>query len=547
MTSNFDPAAVNPISVSAQAAYAKIAASVASNDALQQLLQIVPTSAFQVRGVQRFAGVGGQSEYAVQPDYRQFQPRVGFAYQLGPNTVVRGGVGRFTMASWETGNQNGFSITTNLNPSTDNYITPSATLANPFPGGLATPTGSSLGPLTNLGNGGIGWANQNPGRPYSWQYSLSLQHQLKTWLFEVGYAHNKTTNLWVGQNQNLPVFSTWQKMNQVQFDANGRPQDTLLYNAPVPNPFQGLAGVSTAAGVYKNSTVNAGQLARPVSILGDITQNDQPIGKNQWDALVAKVEHRVGHGLTLINAFTWSKMIEDTTFLGPQNLGILEHRLADQDRPFHLSIAPVWEIPMGRGRALGGNMSKLLNAVAGGWELAGQYTIQSGSPVYFANNTTTGNFYFSGKEFSLPRDQRSFDRWFDTSQFVPYPLKNTDISNYPAWTGVMSLPGGDYKPATGDTIKNGVYQDFANWVRTVPTAWSHVRGDRVNELNLGMYKNFHPTEQIKVQFRFETFNTLNHPRFPGPQTDPYSSQFGTVSKNQVNAARAIQMAMKVYF
>jgi hypothetical protein len=92
-----------------------------------------------------------------------------------------------------------------------------------------------------------------------------------------------------------------------------------------------------------------------------------------------------------------------------------------------------------------------------------------------------------------------------------------------------------------------VYQDFANWVRTVPTAWSHVRADRVNELNLGIYKNFHPMEQIKVQLRFETFNTLNHPRFPAPQTDPYSAQFGTVSKNQVNAARAIQMAMKIYF
>ena len=547
LTSNFDPTAINPVSTGAQAAYAQIAANNPSNTALQQLLQIVPVSVFQVRGVQRFAGVDGQSTYAVQPDYHEFQPRIGFAYRLGSTTVIRGGVGRFTIASWESGNQNGFSITTNLNASNDNFITPAATLSNPFPGGLTQPTGSTLGPLTNLGNGGIGWANQNPNRPHSWQYSLTIQQQFKSWLFEVGYAHNKTSGLWVSQNQNLPSFAVWQKMNQVQFDATGRPQDTLLYNAPVPNPFQNLTGVSPAAGVYKNSTVNAGQLARPVTILGDITENDMPLGRNQWDALVAKVERRFSHGFGVINAFTWSKMLEDITFLGPQNLGILEHRLADQDRPFHLSVAPVWEIPVGRGKAFGNQMPKLLDAVAGGWELAGQYTIQSGTPVYFASNPTNGNFFFSGNNFSLPRGQRTFDRWFDTTQFVPYPLKNTDISAYPAWTDVQNLPGANYKPTASDSIRNGVYQDFANWVRTIPTAWSSERADRVNEFNIGLYKNFHPTEWMRAQFRFETFNTMNHPRFGAPNTDPNSSQFGTVQKLQQNAARAIEMALKVYF
>jgi hypothetical protein len=407
MTSNFDPAAVNPISPSAQAAYAQIAANNPNNAALQQLLGIVPAGSFQVLGVQRFAGVGGQSQYATQPDYHEFQPRFGFAYQIRPNTVIRGGIGRFAMATWEAGGQNGFSVSTSLNASTDNFITPAATLANPFSDGLARPTGASLGPLTNLGNG-VSWTDQDPGRPYSWQYSLALQHQITSWLFEIGYAHNKTNDLWVAKNQNLPAFSVWQKMNQAQFDANGRPQDTLLYNAPVPNPFQNLAGVSPASNVYKNSTVNAGQLARPVTILGDITESNLPIGKNRWDAMVAKAEHRFSEGFTVINAFNWSKMLGDTTFLGPQNLGILEHRLSDLDRPLHLSIAPVWELPFGRGRAIGKSLSKVADMFVGGWEIAAQYTVQSGAPVFFASNTATTGFFFTGRDFSISRDQRTF-------------------------------------------------------------------------------------------------------------------------------------------
>jgi hypothetical protein len=128
-----------------------------------------------------------------------------------------------------------------------------------------------------------------------------------------------------------------------------------------------------------------------------------------------------------------------------------------------------------------------------------------------------------------------------------YPNQNSILSTYPTWTGVQSLPGAGYVPQAGDTIKNGVYQDFANWVRTIPTAWSDVRVSRVNEMNLGIYKNFQPTERLKVQFRFETYNTLNHPRFPAPDSNPADAAFGTVQKNQQNSARAIQLALKVYF
>lgn len=87
----------------------------------------------------------GQTRGVFNTDYLQFQPRIGFAYRLAPHTVFRGGVGRFTQASFETPGQNGFSRSTTFIATQDNFLTPYDTLADPFRGGILAPTGSSLG------------------------------------------------------------------------------------------------------------------------------------------------------------------------------------------------------------------------------------------------------------------------------------------------------------------------------------------------------------------------------------------------------------------
>jgi len=155
--------------------------------------------------------------------------------------------------------------------------------------------------------------------------------------------------------------------------------------------------------------------------------------------------------------------------------------------------------------------------------------------------------FFSGKTFALPRDKQSLNAWFDTSQFVPFPSKNADISNYPGWTGIQNLPGYSYKPASGDTIKNGVYQDFATFVRTYPTRWGDVRASRVNNLDGGIFKNFQIRERIKLQYRFEAFNVFNHVRFPAPDTNPGNATFGRVTPTEENQPRQVQMALKLSF
>jgi hypothetical protein len=544
MTTAFDPNVINPMSDAAQAAYTNILNSPANanNVGIQILKQYLPASSFKLMGAQMFAGVGGQPRGIYHTDWTQIQPRLGFAYKLGPNTVIRGGGGRFSQASFDTGGQNGFSRSTTLNVTSDNYFTPYDTLDNPYRNGILNPTGSSLGPLTNLGQG-VTWNYQDQRRFYSWEYSLHLQHQLKSWLFELGYTHNKTYNITQGLNENLPPYDLWQKYLGVQsvFDSTGRPLDTLLWNTLVPNPFQGLPNVTGSPSTNTTTTVH--QLLNNVKILDGMTMNLYPWGQNQYDAMLAKVEHRFSKGFAVINSFTWSKLFEDTSWTGPEIAGRnVEHKLGGEDRPFRLSIAPIWEIPIGRKQALGKGMPKVLDAVVGGWQLSGQFSIQSGVPVVFSTDS-----FFSGKDFALPRDQQSLNKWFDTSQFQRFPDKGADITTYPAWTGVMSLPGASYKPAAGDATKNGVYQDFASYIRNYPTRWSDVRASRTNNLDLGIYKNFLIRERLKTQFRFETYNTFNHPRFAAPNSDPTNSSFGVVGAAQQNAPRTVQMALKISF
>ena len=60
---------------------------------IQLLQQLLPASSFKVMGAQLFNGVGGVSRGIQNINLGEVQPRIGFAYKLGPNTVIRGGLG----------------------------------------------------------------------------------------------------------------------------------------------------------------------------------------------------------------------------------------------------------------------------------------------------------------------------------------------------------------------------------------------------------------------------------------------------------------------
>src|SRR5262245_29335350 len=138
-TSVFDPTVLNPISDAAQEAYTQILNQVLADFVRypfgSQLAQLVPASSFKVYGAQLFSGINGQPRAVTKGDFHEWQPRIGFAYQFGRKTVLRGGFGRFTASSAIKGGQNGFSSTTSIISSADSGLTPYDTLSDPFRNG----------------------------------------------------------------------------------------------------------------------------------------------------------------------------------------------------------------------------------------------------------------------------------------------------------------------------------------------------------------------------------------------------------------------------
>src|SRR5262249_45405829 len=181
---DFDRTAVSPIAAQAIANYA-------ANPIPQ-----VPVSQFKVPGGLTFAGVNGAPRTLWNSDKRNFMPRLGFAYSVSPNTVLRGGYGIYVEAIgviYVHANQTGFNRNTSFVASLDTGQTYVANLTSPFPTGLQFPQGAAGGLATNLGQN-ISYFNQNLLDPYVQRWQFALQRGLPGHsVLELSYVGNRGT------------------------------------------------------------------------------------------------------------------------------------------------------------------------------------------------------------------------------------------------------------------------------------------------------------------------------------------------------------------
>jgi len=549
--SRFDPNAnIAPVTDYAQPKYAQLIGGAPSNSGVALLQKYrSDASAFQALGAIEYAGTGGTSRSITDLRYKYFQPRLGFAYQLHPNTVLRGGYGRFTQANFVANhaNQLGYSSTTPYTVTNDNYYTVANTLDNPFPSGLVPLTGNSLGTLTNVGSVSSFYTSKVK-RQYTDDVSVRLQQQFKDYLFELAGVFEHTNGLTVGYQIDNASLDAWHAAFDPEFDSTGRPVDTLPGNVQVTNPFKGAPYITTS--LETANTERAYLFARPNPLVDGLTENLYT-GTSTHYALQTKLEHRFINGFGISTNFTWGKQMDITGYFTPSVVSQKLHRvLSGSDRRFQYVLSPTYVLPFGRGKLIGNHVNRLVDSLIGGWEISGIYNFYSGTPIGLATNSA----FFEGGD---PEQgiKKSSTQWFNTSKFKPFPNRSTtteQLAAYPAWTKVKSLPGYNWVPTSySDPSRNGVYNDFNTWISDNSTTYGSVRNPYLNNWSLGARKSFEIHESMRLQLRIDAFNALNHPQFGNIDTNPSDTYFGWVNgspvPSQVNTPRQIQLQGKLYF
>jgi hypothetical protein len=463
---------------------------------------------FRVLGGLTFASEDNRNVW--DADKSNWQPRVGLAYKLTEKTVLRGGFGIFTAPfQVETPFQPGFSGSTPFVPTNDNGRTFVATLSNPFPTGLVASPGASLGLLTNVGLA-LG-ASDAPVFPVDRRNAkfarliFGFQQELPgQFVVEANYVTAWGYDLAVARNLNFVPRQFLGDTPETDNAANA----FLTANLPV-NPFRNLLPST-------GSPLNAGNLsvARSLMAFPQFTSVwvQQYNGTNRYNSLQFQAQKRFSTSFTFTGTYTWTRLRERVNYLNPSDTE-LENRISPDERPHRYTLAGVYQLPVGRGRKFGGDMSRALDAFIGGWQLNGTYEWQAGEPFLFVDD----QLYFAGDVTQLKsrvgqKDDQGRTYGVDISAFDP---------------GLLVL------------------SDFG--LRNVPTTLDGLRNQAFLNVNLSVSKNFNIKEGKRLQFRAEWLNAFNSPYFgAGIQLDPSNNAFGRVTA-QRNNPRDIQLGLKFIF
>ena len=498
----FDPDAALTIANAAQAAYA-------ANPIPQ-----IPPSEFRVRGGLMFASDSERN--TMLSDINNFQPRAGFAYQLDSKTVVRGGWAIYAVpALFDISGiyQPGFSQATNIVPSPDAGLTIRATLANPFPDGVATPPGDSLGPNTFVGralgrfNNDLDYVNGQ-----SMRWSIGMQRELPgLWLVEGAYVASRSYDLTTDFNMN-PV------PRQYLTTSNVRDQNTINFlTANVTNPFAGLIPGETLNG----TTAQRQQLLRPFPQYQNIDTRRYD-GSSSFDSAQFRITKRFRGGYMADAAYTWSDFKERVTRLNDTDPDY-EDRLNDTQLTHRFVASGIWELPFGRERRFASDSNAFVNGLIGNWSISFIFNWQTGRP-----NLTMGNVYYDG---DITKVKTKYSK--DTN--VPV----FDTSGFYFHDAAVQTNGVD------DPAKQRADQriQLANNIRTIPTRWDGLRGQDFVNWDMSFVKALE-FGRVRAQFNIELYNAFNSVFYNTPNLTPSSAEFGKVS-SQNNLPRNLQVGMKM--
>ncbi|HEX4486289.1 MAG TPA: TonB-dependent receptor, partial [Terriglobales bacterium] len=494
-------------------------------------------------------------------DRNNFSPRLGFAYQLSPNTVLRGGAGVFYGMNVATNFQYAgpaFQKSANIYFSKDNYETQFATLSNPFPNGLGPAQGTKYGPLAQWGFGNSSDLDTQTARNAEiYQWNLGVQHRLPGEIvIGVDYSANRSTHLpWAGaggistRDRNFLPSATRAALVQ-QLNPTHDPDNTAVsdyLNNLVDNPFQCFFQTVGAPGSYCPSTPTYSQddvvdsryndaqipqinLLRPYPQFDGGFEGLPRLNATSWyHSLQVRFQKRAGHYVSFEGNYTFSKSTDDSSagrnaWIGnlsidnPQELDNLkgEHGISSNDATHRLTTAFIVDLPIGRGRWIGRDFNRVTDAILGGWSLNNFLTLQSGQPLAV-----------------IMSDNRLADG--NQRPNIICPQLRTGISYRQAAQSGDPYLNQDCFGDPGDNVPGDAPRHFSN-----------LRGDGIRNLDASLSKEFTFHEGMVLQVRAEMFNVANHQRFAFPDISSGDGSFGTV-QNTTGNYRKMQFGARFQF
>jgi len=332
---------------------------------------------------------------------------------------------------------------------------------------------------------------------------MGMQREIgKGYVFDIGYVGNRGTAIEIGQNLNVTP-------QQYLSKSLTRDNPTINYlSANLPNPFRGGILPAGATGTFTGANMARERLLRPYPHFDAINQSRFD-GYTWYHSLQAGIEKRFSVGYTIALNYTFSKFMQATETYQADDLRPTEV-ISDVDRPHRVAMSGIWELPFGRGKKWASSTSGVGSRIAGGWQLNGVYTYQSGAPINW------GNIIFGGDINNIKKSSgdQTVAEWFNV----------------------------------GAGFERNASQQLANNVRWFPLRFGFIRADNINNFDLSVIKNTQVVERLNIQFRAEFLNALNHPLFPAPNTTPSVVSFGQINaSNQANYPRRTQLNIKFIF
>lgn len=431
--------------------------------------------------------LGGDQYAGRSVDRNNFAPRVGFAYNLSNNgrTVLRASYGTHYVSVHYAG-QGALGRNVPFMP-IQNFLPGSLFVGRNLTDGIPIPTATVFDTAAKLQAGAAAGAvgtvqavDRDTKVSSSYQWGMNVQHEIaRGTLIDVGYVGTRGLHLFSAYN-----------LNQAQ------PGPGAI---PARRPLQPISNIAN------------------VNFLGYF-------GGSVYHALQSKFTQQFKGGASVLVVYTFAKSIDDSISASSGQTNrvggyqdINNRRAARGPSTFDVAhrfvLSGAYELPFGKGRRFASDANALVNGIVGGWQLTNITTLQTGlpfTPTMAASNLNNGGAYQLPNrigEGSLPSDQRTIQRYFNTSAFVAPPAFTYGNS------GINIL-----------------------------------RGPGLSSVDFAAHKNFNLwSETSRLQLRMEAFNVFNNTNFALPAFQIGNAASGTITRTITGFGRQLQVVAKVEF